>query len=260
MKRRKFLAGSAVTLGGVGLITGTRGFTKGEAEREVRISVADDENAYLGLVPDVAFGETLSIEECGYSFGISFRNQTGRETLVVRVTSELSNEDSDLNTPDTKEFTLQLGEEREPTFTVSCDSGTNPTGELVFTIEAAEETGETVIRAERRIGIECVCPIEIEDFALNNINSAFKVGDLSADEIERMVAIAGGNEFPTRRVDQGAGDMFEIGFDDYEDLGCDSPSGTIDVTIEGETKEGIPFSGTAHNVNCSGNDTSSNNN
>jgi len=158
VRRRKFLLGSAATLTGTGLLAGVRGFSQTESQREVRIEVEDDEDAYLGIIPEVAFGETWTVN-CEGGLDLELWNQAKEDPLDVTVGPELEGGDVELEDGEL-ETTVALGEAGTVTVPASCNPGTDgATAQLGLEISAeGEETEDTLIQAHRELTVECSCP------------------------------------------------------------------------------------------------------
>ncbi|MEF8814171.1 MAG: hypothetical protein V5A55_10180 [Halovenus sp.] len=158
MRRRKFLLGSAAALTGTGLLAGAQGFSRTESQREVKIEVADDEDAYLGIIPEVAFGETWEVD-CEGELELVLRNQAKEDLLDVTIEPSLEGEGIELE-DDELNAQIELGKSETVTVSASCDPGTDgATAQLRLEISAeGKETEDTLIQAHRALTVECSCP------------------------------------------------------------------------------------------------------
>jgi hypothetical protein len=63
VKRRKFLLGSTATLASASLLTGTGAFSSVEADRNVKVKIVSDGDAYLGLTEDGTDNENVLFDD-----------------------------------------------------------------------------------------------------------------------------------------------------------------------------------------------------
>ena len=174
MRRRTLITGAAA--GGIGGITliGTGAFDAASAERTATVNFADDENAYLGLIPESAYATTDGDGELALAFGdvsgdgegigrnsqfffdevFAIANQ-GTETVSITATSDTGGFDGEfrlyptgdrdgvLDDPDNA-VTLGTGDEQSVgTYVETGDVDVTEALDIDITIEAAfEEDGD----------------------------------------------------------------------------------------------------------------------
>lgn len=159
MKRRKFVLGSTAALSGIGLVVGARGFTETRGRREMRIAVENDEDAYLGLVPEVEFGDVLDVK-CGGDTSIDIRNQTNVDPIEVSVDPNVVGDAVTLEDASVRESTIGVGERETVTFEPGCQPGTDgANATLNFHITARGDGSDgTLIEVDREVRVNCSCP------------------------------------------------------------------------------------------------------
>ncbi len=241
MRRRQFLLGSSAVLASGALLTGTTAFSSSELNRSVDIAVVADEYGYLGLSEDE---DNDSSEATELLFG------GGPQTAPVdfRVTNQTSSAvdmDIDLDTlvftdrnnwsvdGSTEASIKESGHRVEitdlsPGHSVSGITVDTPGyGQSKFTdtlsFEVTGEHDSINIAADRALTLEVP---EIEaDVELNDTNSTADIDLSDSASVD--------NSTLTTTVED-----------------CGSSNKTT-VTVEGSTESGIPFSGTASDVDCS---------
>jgi hypothetical protein len=226
MNRRKFLAGSAATLTGSGLLVGTQSISRVESRRTVRIQVEDDEDAYLGLYPEISFGGTWEIEECNGELQLGLSNQTKEDPIDVTVALELEGDSIELE-EDELEATVPRGETRTVTIEASCDPGADEEeAELELDISGeGEETDDTLIQAHRELTVECSCPETETRFV------AF-CGDIDESDIDLDVTASQNRETVDWELDPDPVNLDQIVlYGGYGSFGC-LPSGPVFINVE----------------------------
>lgn len=260
MKRRKLLLGSGAIFASGGFMTGTQAFSSAEVERNVKIEIVGDKNAILGLKED-------EMGEDGVLFG-GHGSRTAPETFDV-INQHSAPVDIDITLLEGKlEFTdvdssegeesielnpylisitdLQSGTQiSDVTIEISQLNSRYKTDTLQFEVE-----GDGLhINAKRELTLE---PAELDaGIKLENINAPIKIDLPSGEEVDKdtLSITIDDNLVETKSV--GESNNIRLDFEEKEELGCDSPDDSIDVDVKGKTVSGIPFSGTAQNVNCS---------
>jgi len=246
MRRRKFLVGSAA-LASAGLFTGADAFTSTTATRQVSVTVVDDPDAYLGL--DESGVETdLLFSGDARAAPVEFEVRNGLpDPVTVTITlgrdvfafADGSNGSTELRLGpgDTEMIIVELsGEPVEPV-----------TDTLSFSVE-----GESVaIDATRELTLE---PEEIDaDVRLANTEAVLKFHRPSADlvNLDSVIVITeDGTKIHTTR--KGNSDNLTLASNGQGVPGCGEPNNTVSLTVEGKTTDGIDFSGSLDEVNCSG--------
>lgn len=164
MKRRKFLVGGTAALTGAGLLAGARGASSVESNREVRIAVEGDEDAYIGLEitsngDPVATGDTVEFG-CEGVLGIVVRNQTKETVEAIDFEPILTNDgrgmEVDYELPDDP---IDIGETGTIFVDITCKEGNGGTVDFGYDIEVEGTSGETLIEAQRdsQLTVECHC-------------------------------------------------------------------------------------------------------
>jgi hypothetical protein len=159
MKRRHLLLGSTAVLSGAAFVARTGSFSQAEGQREARIAVEEDSDAYLGLVPDVDFGELYDVE-CEGTLRIGLRNQTQEDQISVSVDPTLSGSGVRLSDGSQRTETVGVGEREAVEFEPGCVPGTDSAkATMTFVFTATADGGDrTIVEAERVLGVECHCP------------------------------------------------------------------------------------------------------
>lgn len=203
MNRRKFLVGSTAALTSTGLFVGTQGFSRVGSQREVRIQVEGDEDAYLGLhFPD----ETFSFE-CFDTLEIPITNQTKEKLVEIEIEPEIVGNGVSLDDYEVSEE-IATGEQGYISAELSCESGETTQAYFGFDIEVEGESGETLINAQRgsEVELECFCETglsfvafcgDVDNGDLDNVSVHVADGDADritwdTDKILDKVVLYGG--------------------------------------------------------------------
>lgn len=272
MKRRKFLVGSAAILSGTGLISSSQGFSRVESERETKITVEDDESAYLNLRYDSSHDfdceKDIALIEIGnqtteplHSVEIEF-SEIPETILVTDGETALDSGDtlSVVDASDAHDVALGIGDSEWVELTAECE-GESASGDIEFDVVA--EGDDTSIETNRPevVSIECDCPEEDDGESEGNctggsngnINTPLDLpgvpDDADPDNVKVIANDNGGKELDIIQNGNGNSEQYRI---DYEcgDLGCEDPSDKITLTVEGKTENGDTFSETIDCVSC----------
>jgi hypothetical protein len=91
MNRRKFIAALGAATAGTSAAAGTGAFTSVSADRSVNVTVADDSNAFLGLVP----GDTGLVTESGGTLQINLDGTgTGAEGVNFNAVTQIGSHEN----------------------------------------------------------------------------------------------------------------------------------------------------------------------
>lgn len=160
VRRRTVLATVAAGLGGAGLLTGMGSFSSAEAEREVTIEVADDEDAFLRLVypPDsIDYPQSIDCEDTIDL--VTIENQTTTDLDSVTVTVEDISDKFELqdNQGEIKIGDLETGASEDVEVSVTVESGFEGTGEVRFSVSASGPETEIETDDSRSVTIDATC-------------------------------------------------------------------------------------------------------
>jgi len=171
MNRRKFLAGSAATLTGSGLLVGTQGTSQVESHRNTQIETVCDGKAYLRMVHDEN-GNTIEFDcdpreriefDCKTDIQITLKNQAKEDLDKIQFDPVIEGEGVTIENVDVP-GSLALGQKDTIDVTVECDGkteGSLPT--LSFGIEVGGD--DTWIEAHRSHAFELECDCSSEETA-----------------------------------------------------------------------------------------------
>jgi len=260
VKRRKLLLGSAAIFASGGFMTGTQAFSSTEVERNIKIEIVGDKNAILGLKEDemdegsVLFGEQGS-RTAPETFDVINQHSAPVDIDIALLEGELKFTDVDSSegeeSIELKPYlisitNLQPGTQiSEVMIEISQGNSQYNTDTLQFEVEG----DGLYINAKRELTLE---PAELDaDIRLNNINAPIKIDLPAGQEVDKDTVTATIDDEPVSIKQVGGSDNIKLGFEESSELGCESLGDSIDVMIEGESQSGIPFSGTAQDVNCS---------
>lgn len=263
MKRRKFLVGSAAILSGTGLISSSQGFSRVESERETKITVEDDESAYLNLRYDSSHDfdceKDIALIEIGnqtteplHSVEIEF-SEIPETILVTDGETALDSGDtlSVVDASDAHDVALGIGDSEWVELTAECE-GESASGDIEFDVVA--EGDDTSIETNRPevVSIECDCPEEggCESEGNRNINTPLDLPDDANPGTVKVIANDNEDkEFGIKQIGNGNSTQYKIDANS-DDLGCEEPNDKITLTVEGETNDEESFSETIDCVEC----------
>ncbi|MFP8956492.1 hypothetical protein ACLI4Y_07175 [Natrialbaceae archaeon A-CW3] len=158
MKRRKFIVGTAAASIGGSALLGSGAYSTVESQREVRIRVQGDEDAYLSL----KYADIEAVIECAQTVDIiTITNQLKAAITALEVELDVSSDDvtvGGLTYPDT----LGIGESGVVTVDVDCTASDVRTATITFSVEAVGEEFSVETDRDRQIEISCECPCESE--------------------------------------------------------------------------------------------------
>ncbi|WP_252699770.1 hypothetical protein [Natronosalvus vescus] len=158
MKRRRFIVGTAAASIGGSALLGSGAYSTAKSQREVRIRVEGDEDAYLSL----KYADVEPVIECTHTVDlITITNQLKAAITALDVELDVSNDDvrvGGLTYPDT----LGIGESGVVSVDVDCTASNVRTTTITFGVEAAGEEFSVETDRDRQIEVSCECPCESE--------------------------------------------------------------------------------------------------
>jgi len=250
MRRRTFLLGSAA-FASAGLFTGADALSSTTTTRRVSVAVVDDPDAYLGL--DESGVETdLLFSGDARAAPVEFKMQNGLPDRVTVTITLGEPEEHDVfafadGSNGSTELRLNSGEDETVTVKLAGEPVEPVTDTLSFSVE-----GESVaIDATRELTLK---PEEIDaDVRLANTEAVLNFHRPSADLVDLdsvTVTTEDGATIQTTR--KGNSDNLTLAQDGQDVPGCEEPNGTVSLTVEGRTVDGIDFLDSLDDVNCSG--------
>ncbi|MFC6721069.1 hypothetical protein [Halobacteriaceae bacterium SHR40] len=253
MRRRKFLLGTGAVFASGGLFTNVGAFSSTTAKRAVKIEVVGDENAYLGLREEEMADQGMLFDSnmprtAPEQFDITNQSATSVDMTIGLLDGELAFTDAESGTG-VENVTV---EDEELTIT-GLEPGaavTNVTIEIpgrsetvlrdTLSFDVTGTDGGLQIDAKRDLALE---PSEIPATVRfsGSLNAAFELPDI--DNVDPSSVTVNGYE-----TNEQGKNKFKI--TNPGKIDCE-PGSTTTVTVRGETVDGVQFSGTASDVNCS---------
>jgi len=228
IKRRRFLLGSGVALSGTAVV-GSGAFSRVESQREARVDVVGDEDAYLGLVYD----ETVAFD-CEGMVELAVENQT-KEVLGEEVTVDFDTGDGititgiEVRGEDAEQFEADEGNTRVELqddgafgigrrvtieLTVECDSGFDGTSDLTFGIEATGDGTNILVDDDhpRSVEVDCDCAPTFDASSISFVAFCAATDGQSAPQVSvEAVEFTGDDEPVTVDYERtGGGELGEI--------------------------------------------------
>ena len=161
MKRRTYLLGLGTLSGAAGLISNTSAFSSVSAEREVRVEVVGDEEAFLRLeYPDQEItcnrdDQSVQLVEIGNKTGVKLEPVTVTIDSVPEGVTIEEDENITTNSEDQVELDDPLGPGDSVAICVTVDSTDNLPDEISFNVSA--EGGGVSIETTKSRTVKITC-------------------------------------------------------------------------------------------------------
>lgn len=173
MRRRSFLFGSVGAVSGATLLASGNAFSRTETQRDVKVEIVGDEDAYLRLI----YGEQ-EVDCEGTVDLVEISNHTKGALTDIQVDIDVSN-DLTVEVGDVPD-SLAVGESGVVTIDVDCTEVGSTTATVTFTI-TAEGPDQSITVQDRQIEVACVCPLGPSISWI-----AFSGGTITANDVEMV--------------------------------------------------------------------------
>lgn len=184
MRRRQLLFGAVTTATGAGILTGAEGFAESASHRTVRVAVADDDDAYLGLG---FLGSVTLTGDCEETVDIlTITNQSKLVLTDIGVTISLEAPGfatTDVRVPER----IAIGETKPVTVTIESAGQGRTTGTVSVELDADGDDPHATVSEEGRfevhrswdVHLEADCPVEAPSFIALSDSPGADAGDIT---------------------------------------------------------------------------------